>query len=95
MVPVNSKPMSKVISDTTRSAVPGSVKYTNSADITMIVIVIRNQARPASGFIDLHQMTSYFAAPVGFLERWHNFFTHLAHKGWATGMERTTGWQLQ
>jgi len=47
MAPLNSKPMSKVISDTTRSAVTGSVKYTNIPDTTMIVMAIRNQARPA------------------------------------------------
>jgi len=92
MVPVNSKPMSRVSSDTTRSAVPGSVKYTNSADITVIMMATRNQERPASGFIYLHQMTGYFAAPVCFLERRHNFFTHLAYKSGATGMERTARW---
>jgi hypothetical protein len=33
----------------------------------VIIMAIRNQARPASGFMGMYQMTSYIATPVGFL----------------------------
>ena len=89
---MNNKPMSNVSSDMTRSAVPGSVKYTKMADANVMIVAMRNQARPASGFIGLHQVASYVAAPVGFLQRWYNFFTYFARKEWTAGMECTTRW---
>src|SRR5688572_14936462 len=87
IMPMNSRPVSNVITDTTRSAVPGSVRYTNAADTNVIVMAIRNQACPASGFISMYQMTSYIAAPVGFLEWRYDFFAHLAREYWTAGME--------
>src|SRR4030095_14345908 len=95
MVPMNNKPMINVITETTRSAVPDLVAYTNTADTNVIVTAIRNQARPASGFMRLHQMTGGFTAPVSFLQRWYDLFAHLACKDWTAWMKRTTGWQLQ
>ena len=94
-MPMNSKPVSNVITDTTRSAVPGSVRYTSVADTNVIIVAIRNQACPASGFISVYQMTSYIAAPVGFLERRHDFFAHLARKYRTAGMERAACRQSQ
>lgn len=94
MTPMNSKPMISVTTDTTRSAVPGSVKYTNTADVNVRVVAIRNQARPASGFIGRHQMTGYITAPLGFFEQRDNIFAYLACKGWAAGMEWAACWQL-
>ena len=90
MMPMNSRPMSNVIIDTTRSALPGSVKYNRAADTNVISTAIRNQACPASGFIGMYQMTSHIAAPVGFLQWRDDFFAHLANKGWAAGVERAT-----
>jgi hypothetical protein len=95
MVPMNNKPMSRVSVDTIRSAEPGSVKYTNTADANVIVMAMRNQARPASGFISRHQMTSHITIPVRFLERRYDLFADLAHISRAAGMECATGWQLQ
>ena len=92
MVPMNNKPMISVITEMTRSAVPGSVKYTNTADTNVIVTAMRNQARPASGFMKLHQMTRGLTAPVGLFEWWHDFFAHLARKDRTTRMEVATGW---
>src|SRR5688572_11369432 len=95
MVPLNNKPMSKVMMDTIRSAVPGSVTYTSTADTSVIVMAMRNQARPASGFMSLHQMTSHVTAPIAFLERRYDLFAYLASKDRAAGMECTTRWYLQ
>jgi hypothetical protein len=92
MVPMNNKPMINVITDMTRSALPGSVKYTNAADSNVIVVAIRNQACPALGFMKLHQVTGYVTAPIALFERWHDFFAHLACKERAAGMERATCW---
>jgi len=87
---MNNKPMINVITETTRSAVPGSVKYTNTPDTNVRVTAMRNQARPASGFMSLDQMAGGVTAPVSFLQRWHNLFAHLACKDRAAGMERAT-----
>src|ERR671918_2351936 len=95
IMPMNSRPVSNVITDTTRSAVPGSVRYTNSADTNVIIMAIRNQACPASGFIGLYQMTSRLAAPVGFLEWRYDVFAYLARKDWTAGMERAARRQSQ
>ena len=56
-----------MITDTTRSAVPDSVKYTSTADTKVIVVAIRNQARPRSGFMRLHQVTGHITTPARFL----------------------------
>ena len=94
-MPMNNKPISNVITDMTRSAVPGSVKNINAADTTVIIMAIRNQACPASGFMSLYQMTGYFTAPVGFFKWRHNSFTHLTNKSWAAGVECAARWQSQ
>lgn len=95
MMPMNNNPISNVITDMTRSAVPGSVKNTKAADTTVIIMAIRNHACPASGFMSLYQMTGYFTAPLGFFEWRHDSFTHLTNKGWAAGMERAARRQSQ
>src|SRR5688572_19558694 len=88
IMPMNSRPVSNVITDTIRSAVPGSVRYASAADTNVIIMAIRNQACPASGFIGLYQMTSCLTTPVGFLEWRYDLFAHLACKDWTAGMER-------
>ena len=95
MVTMNNRPINSVITDTTRSALPGSVKYTSTAETTVIMVAMRNQARPASGFIGVHQVTGCITAPFTSLEQRYNFFTHLAGKDWTAGMERAARWQPQ
>ena len=93
MMPMNSRPRINVIIDTTRSAVPGLVKNTNTAETNVIVVAILNQACRASGFIGVDEMTSDITAPFGFLEQRHNFFTHFSHIKGTAGMERAARWQ--
>src|SRR5690349_2075136 len=95
IVPMNISPISNVITDTTRSAVPGSVKKTNPAESTVMVIAMRNQARPTSGFIMIHQVAGDITAPLCPLERRHDFFADFSQKEGTARMERATGWQLQ
>jgi hypothetical protein len=41
----------------------------------VIVVAMRNQARPASGFIGLYQMAGDLAVPTGFFQLRRNLFT--------------------
>jgi hypothetical protein len=88
MVPMNDKPMINVITETTRSAVPGSVNKISAADINVIVVAMRNQARPASGFMRVHQMTGDITSPVRSLQRRHYVLAYLSDEHRAAGMER-------
>jgi len=87
--------MSSVSTDTTLSAVPGSVKYTNAADTNVIIMAIRNQACPASGFMGMYQVTSDLAAPFSALQRRYDPFTDLPNKGWAAGVKSAARWKAQ
>ena len=94
MVPMNDKPMINVTTETTRSAVPGSVKKISATDINVIVMAMRNQARPASGFMSMHQVTGNITSPVRSFQRRNHVLADLSHEHRTTGMERATGWHL-
>ncbi len=88
IVAMNRSPMINVITDTTRSAVPGLVKKTSTADTKVMVVAMRNHARPTSGFMRIHQVTSDVTAPFCSLKWRHNFFADFSQKEGTARMER-------
>jgi hypothetical protein len=56
----------------------------------VIVVAIRNQACPASGFISVDEMTGDITAPFGLLEQRHNNYAHFTDIERTARMERET-----